>query len=101
MICWLEIRQGDVFRSHVITHRTRYIIVRGLSQIDTTLEFCFQFPKARGYVETLLPGYSRDGLTALVVFSFGPTVHGAVGYYLLRKVEGRRVIIERSIGYFS
>ncbi len=65
------------------------------------LEFSSQFPKARGYVETLLPGYSRDGLAALVVFTFGPTAHGAVGYYLLRKVEGRWVIIERSIGYFS
>ncbi len=77
------------------------ILVRTLSRVDMDLGFSFQFPKARGYVETRLPGYSRDGLTALVSFSFGPTAHGAVGFYLLKKVAGRWEIIERSIGYFD
>jgi hypothetical protein len=48
-----------------------------------------------------LPGYSRDGLTALVDFTFGPTPHGAVGFYLLKKVKGRWEIVECEIGYFS
>jgi hypothetical protein len=77
------------------------ILVRNLSQIDQDLDFSSQFPNARGYVAARLPGYSRDGLTALVYFSFGPTAHGARGYYLLKKVRGRWEIIERSIGYFG
>ena len=40
-------------------------------------------------------GYSRDGQTAVVYFTFGPTSHGAGGYYLLSKVKGRWEIIER------
>lgn len=60
-----------------------------------------QFPKARGYVETRLPGYSRDGQNALLSFTFGPTPHGAVGFYLLKRVNGRWEIIMRSLYYYS
>jgi len=77
------------------------ILVRSLSQVDQDLGFCSQFPDARGYVESFLPGYSRDGRTALVLFSFGPTPHGAIGCYLLSKTNGRWEIIERSIGNFD
>jgi hypothetical protein len=77
------------------------ILVRDLRQVDTDLGFSAQIPKARGYVETHLPGYSRDGLTALLPFTFGPTPHGAGGCYVLKKVKGRWDIIERWIYYLS
>ena len=67
------------------------ILVRALGPIDRDLGFSARFPDARGYVETHLPGYSRDGATALVVFTFGPTPHGATGCYLLGKMEGQCV----------
>ncbi len=77
------------------------ILVRALRPIDRDLEFSARFPDARGYVETYLPGYSRDGATALVVFTFGPTPHGAMGCYLLGKMEGQWEILERLCGYFD
>jgi hypothetical protein len=78
------------------------ILVRNMSEIDRDLGFfSSQFPNARGYVETLLPSYSRDGLTALMRFSFGPTHHEANGYYLLKKVRGRWEIVGRSIRYYA
>lgn len=77
------------------------ILVRNLDVIDTDLGFSYQFPKARGYVITRLPAYSRDGQKALLFFAFGPTAHGAGGYYVLHKVKGRWEIIERYIYYFS
>jgi len=73
------------------------ILVRDLSRIDQDLGFSAQFPDARGYVESMLPGYSRDGRKAVVLFSFGPTPHGASGCYLLVKANGRWEIKERLI----
>jgi hypothetical protein len=77
------------------------IVVRHLSQADPESEFKEVFPDARGYVETYLPGYSSDRQTALIAFRFGPTAHDAVGYYLLKNVEGRWEIIWRSLSYFD
>jgi hypothetical protein len=78
------------------------ILVRNRSRIDRDLGFYSQFPKACGYVEANLPAYSRDGRTAVVRFTSGPSAHADVGYadrgrYLLRKRNGRWEIIERSI----
>lgn len=78
------------------------ILVRDLSQIDQGVGFTSQYPKARGYVEANLPGYSRDGRTAVVLFTSGPRAHPDLGYadtgtYLLRKLKGRWEIVERSI----
>jgi hypothetical protein len=77
------------------------ILVRDLRQVDQDLGFASQFPDARGYVESYLPAYSRDGRTALVLFSFGPTPHGAIGCYLLHKASGFWMISERMIAYLN
>jgi hypothetical protein len=77
------------------------ILVRDLTQVDQDLGFSSQFPRARGYVESCLPGYSRDGSAVLVPFKFGPTPHGAIGCYYLSKVNGRWEIVERLLGYFN
>jgi len=77
------------------------ILLRDLSQIDQDLGFSTQFPKARGFVESSLPGYSRDGSTAVVLFSFGQTPHGAIGHYLLSKKYGHWEIDDRLLGYFD
>ncbi len=75
------------------------ILVRDIDQIDYGIDFRAPFPKGRGYVKTHLPGYSRDGQTALIRFWFGPTAHGAQGYYLLKKARGRWEIVGRSFWY--
>lgn len=43
------------------------------------------YPDAKCFVRTWLPGYSSDGTTALVRLAFGPTPHGASATYLLRR----------------
>jgi hypothetical protein len=76
------------------------ILMRDLRRVEQDLGFSAQFPDARGYVNPQLPGYSRDGLTACFRFGFGPTVHGAVGLYLLKKVNGRWEIVWKYFGYY-
>ena len=68
--------------------------------LQADLPFDRQFPNAVGYIGPFLPGYSRDGRTALFYFNFGPSGHGAAGYYLLRKVEGRWEIIVKGFYIF-
>jgi hypothetical protein len=53
------------------------------------------------WFEPQLPGYSKDGQSAIIRFSFGPTPHGAVGYYLLKKVKGRWEIVDKELLYSS
>jgi len=69
------------------------ILVQDMRAVDQVNDFDRQFPSARGYVLPLLPGYSHDGRMAFFYFYFGPTLHGAAGYYLLRKVNGHWEII--------
>lgn len=63
------------------------ILVLDTGAIDDD-SYSRQFPNARGYILPLLPGYSHDGRMASVVFICGPSLHGSLGYYLLRKVNG-------------
>jgi hypothetical protein len=74
-------------------------LVRDLNRIDD-LEFWAEYPDARGYVSPMLPGYSLDGLTACLFFRFGPTPHGALGCYLLRRVKGRWEVVWRNLRDF-
>ena len=69
------------------------ILVRDMRGVDKFSKFDLQFPGAKGYVLPMLPGYSLDGRMALFYFYFGPTSHGAAGYYLLRKANGRWEIV--------
>jgi hypothetical protein len=95
--------RDDVLRRNPEGHRyslARYqpsnpnILMRDLRFIfKSNLPFDSQFPNAVGYVVPSLPGYSGDGRTALFYFVFGPSGHGAAGYYLLHKVKGRWEII--------
>src|SRR5262249_52902874 len=55
-------------------------------------------PKAK--VSVWLPGYARDGRSAVICFVFAPTPHGAHGVYLLEKrADGGWIVIRRRIGY--
>ena len=52
-------------------------------------------PKA--WVSVWLPGFSKDGRTAVVCFSYEPTAHGSLALYLLRKrPDGKWVVDRRS-----
>ena len=64
-------------------------------------EFGKRFPGAKGYVKVWLPGYSKDGKTAVVRMWIGPTVHGATATYLLVKQDGRWSVKWRKTAYYS
>lgn len=46
------------------------------------------YPRARGYADAYLPGYSQDGSQAVVRAWVGPSPHGAVVTVLLEKSGG-------------
>jgi hypothetical protein len=58
----------------------------------------FSLPR---WVQASLPAYSKDGTIALFRFGFGPSAHGAEGFYLLKKANGRWEIVERKLFYFA
>ncbi len=47
--------------------------------------FAMAYPRARGYVEAYLPGYSKDGSHALVRACVGPSPHGAMATILVER----------------
>ena len=49
-------------------------------------------PKARGWVEAYLPGYSKDGVRAVVRAGVGPSAHGAMVTALLEKSGDKWVV---------
>lgn len=54
--------------------------------------FAEAHPKARGWVEAYLPGYSQDGYRAVVRAGVGPSAHGAMVTALLEKQGGNWVV---------
>lgn len=77
------------------------ILVRDLTGVDGEFGFSPVLEGARGYVVPFLPGYSKDGQTACFCFGFGPSPHGAVGFYILKKQDGHWTIVERHAAYLT
>lgn len=67
--------------------------VTGLKQ----LEFFSKYRDSKGYVDVWLPGYSKDGQTAVLRAWFGPTPHGASATYMLAKKKGKWTIVWRRV----
>lgn len=47
------------------------------------------FPQARGWVEAWVPGYSKDGKTAVIRARIGPTAKPATLTAIMKKVDGK------------
>jgi hypothetical protein len=62
--------------------------------------FFSEYPTAKGYAFAWLPGYSKDGCTAIVRFLVGPTAHGATATYLLRKEGDGWAVKWRFMSYY-
>ncbi len=62
--------------------------------------FSAAHPKARGWAEAYLPGYSKDGLRAVVRARVGPSAHGAMVTALLEKIDGKWVIKWHHIAWY-
>jgi hypothetical protein len=77
------------------------ILVGDLSGLSWFGDFETRYPQARGYVEPWLPGYSKDGETAVLRACVGPTPHGATTTYLLTKKRGRWTVVWRTVAYYA
>jgi hypothetical protein len=76
------------------------IAVATLSQSELEYRTVPRFPKSCGYVVPYLPGYSRDGKTALFSFRLPPLgYHPGWGCYLLKKKDGRWEIAKKHVYY--
>jgi hypothetical protein len=60
-----------------------------------------RYPNSAGYVQPCLPGYTPDGLYAVVVLDAGPSPHGAAWVYLMALREGRWKILWRRLNVFE
>ncbi len=82
--------------------RNANIVVEDLSdkkESELEYEFNEKYPDARGYVKAWLPGFSKDGNTAVVRVRFGPSAHGATATYMLIKQDGRWRVKWRRTAY--
>ncbi len=59
------------------------------------------YPKARGWLEAYLPGYSTDGTRAVVRAGAGPSPHGAMVTALLEKRDGKWVVKWHHIAWYA
>jgi hypothetical protein len=57
-------------------------------------------PKARGWVEAYLPGYSKDGSFAIVRAGVGPSPHGAMVTALLEKRDKKWSVKWHNIAWY-
>jgi hypothetical protein len=77
---------------------TPNITVTVLRQSELDDPFQPRYPSACGYVIPYLPGYSRDGTTALFLFRLPPLgYHPGWGCYLLKKTNGRWDIAKKRL----
>lgn len=58
-------------------------------------------PKARGWVEAYLPGYSKDGTRAVVRAGVGPSAHGAMVTALLVKKGDKWAVKWYDIAFYA
>lgn len=59
------------------------------------------YPKSFAAIWLWVPGYSEDGMWAIVRFTFAPTSHGAIATYILTKDDtGKWRINNRGLNYF-
>jgi hypothetical protein len=52
------------------------------------------------YVRLWLPGYSLGGASAFVAFRFGPSSHGSLAYYLLKRQGDAWVVSDYDLDYY-
>jgi hypothetical protein len=63
--------------------------------------FSKQFPKAKGWVQIYLPGFSEKRDKAVLRLRFGPSPHGASATYFLIKKDGKWQVKWRDFAYYA
>ena len=59
------------------------------------------YPTARGWICAWVPGYSKDGKTAVVRAQVGPVTHVATLTAILRELNGKWIVIWRRYSVYS
>ena len=59
------------------------------------------FPNARGWVSAWVPGFSKDGRTAIVRAQVGPSVHRATLTAILKQLSGKWSVVWRKYSVYS
>jgi hypothetical protein len=81
------------------------IVVTNLSEIwqhgGRFSSFEDAYPKARGWLEAYLPGYSKGGTRAVVRAGVGPWAHGASLTAVLKMRRGRWVVDWYDIAFYA
>jgi hypothetical protein len=78
------------------------VVVAGLTESDLGRFGTFRqkHPEAGGYVQAWLPGYSKDGQSAVIRAFIGPTFHSTTVTYGVAKDKGRWAVVWRT-SYFT
>ena len=95
---------GSVAASYTNLTFAGGIVVTDLTQVwEKKLPSSFEeaHPKARGWLEAYLPGYSRDGTRAVVRACVGPWTHGAMLTAVLEKHGDKWVVAWYYTAYFA
>jgi hypothetical protein len=82
------------------------IVVADLTELwkrgrRSSISFPETYPKARGWLEPYLPGYSKDGMCAVVRAGVGPWVHGAMLTAVLEKTGDKWVVKWYQVAWFA
>jgi hypothetical protein len=75
------------------------VLIEHLNESDTVERsgtFREKYPDAAGFLQVWLPGYSKDGRTAVFRACFGPVPHLATVTYHLAKNDGRWIVVWRT-----
>jgi hypothetical protein len=59
-----------------------------------------KYPTAWGYVLAYLPGYSKDGMSAVVVFYLPNGAHGGDAVYMLQREAKRWIVVWRHFHFY-
>jgi hypothetical protein len=94
---WSQRNSGPPVPTAAFRFRDRRIVIDDLDALaersgggdSFAVAFLEKHPKARCWVAETLPGYSRDGRTAVVLFRIGPHPHGAAWLYQLALFQER------------
>jgi hypothetical protein len=95
---WKQRNSGEPIPLKKLGLQDRALIITDLDKLaeeaDKTNKLFVDFFQEKygdslGYAFASLPGYSRGGTAAVVVFRCGPSIHGITWISLLTRVEGR------------
>lgn len=85
-------QNGEAFSLTNYKPTSTHIVLAGEEALRARFGFSDKHPRARGWIQVYLPGYSMDQDRAILRFYLGPSAHGAAGtYFLIKQADAWRV----------